>query len=198
MSKTDGGDTSATPEKPEEAKSRSLKEAIKAVKTRIADQQDVVVDLGESERARLELLAAELRPLFEEIDETDERFEFAIATGERPRLWIDMTSFVAMGHDTRSYRFIKDTRMGRIVRAETSDMSKMADFVGEYIAEKVVERERMIEGEWIDQRESEQEGEEKTIIPEKRRSGFFWFVIGLLSAFAIMVGAAFLMVPDAF
>ena len=198
MSKTDGEGTPSPPDSPPEATNRSLKEAIKAVKTRIADQQDVVVDLGESERARLELLAEELRPLFEEIDETDERFEIAISMGERPRLWIDMTSFVAMGHDTRSYRFIKDTRMGRIVRAETSDMNKMADFVGEYIAEKVVERERMIEGEWVEQRELEQPEVNAPVNEKRRKGGFFWFMLGLLSAIALIVGAAFLLVPDAF
>ena len=148
MSSTNG---TKTPQKTDNAKSkknRTLKTAVDAVRTRQADQRDVVVDLGEAEKARLDLLAFELLPLFEEIDDSDDRFELGVSRGDRPRMWIDMTTFVAMGHDKLSYRLLKDTRMGRIVMAETDDLQKMADFVSDYVAEKVVEREKMIEGEW--------------------------------------------------
>ena len=84
---------------------RSLKATVSAIKNRRADQEDVVVDMKAAESARLELLAAELQPIIDDIDETDERFDFALSKGSKPRLWIDMSSFVAMGHDKRSYRF---------------------------------------------------------------------------------------------
>lgn len=127
----------------------SLKEALYVVKNRQADRDDVVVDMLAAEEARLEILADELSPLMDEVDPNDERFEFALSQGDRPRLWIDITSFVFMGHDRRVYRFVKDTRMGRVVLAESGDMQSMAGSVAEYVAEKVLERERAIEGEWI-------------------------------------------------
>ncbi len=129
-------------------KVRSLKEALDYAKNREADRLDVVVDMKAAEQARLELLAKELQPVFDEIEDADQRFDFALSKGERPRLWVDMTSFVAMGHNKRSYRFLKDTRMGRIVLAETLDMEKAADIVSEYVADKVLERERAMDGEW--------------------------------------------------
>lgn len=127
----------------------SLKEALYVVKNRQADRDDVVVDMLAAEEARLEILADELSPLMDEVDPNDERFEFALSQGDRPRLWIDITSFVFMGQDRRVYRFVKDTRMGRVVLAESGDMQSMAGSVAEYVAEKVLERERAIEGEWI-------------------------------------------------
>ena len=66
---------------------RSLKEALYVVRNRQADRDDVVVDMKAAEESRLELLADELRPLVSEIDPADERFEFSLTRGERPRLW---------------------------------------------------------------------------------------------------------------
>ncbi len=148
MSSTNGTDNPATSETSNTDQIRNLKSAVDMVRNRQADQRDVVVDLGEAEKARLDLLAGELQPLFEDIDPDDDRFELAVSRGDRPRMWIDMTTFVAMGHDKLRYRLLKDTRMGRIVMAETDDKDKMADIVSQYVAERVLEREKMIEGEW--------------------------------------------------
>lgn len=183
------------------AKGRNLKDALAIVKNREADRDDVVVEMKAAERTRLELLAEELRPLVEDIDETDERFEFGLTSGERPRLWIDMTSFVAMGHDKRSYRFLKDTRLGRIVLAETSDMNKAADFVSEYIAEKVLERERMMEGEWISLKDGKapiRDLDTTGLQKPSRWRAVFWFLFGALCCVVALVAAAFVLAPDAF
>ena len=126
-----------------------LKDALYVVRDRQADRDDVVVELRESERSRLEHLAEGLQSLFSDVDENDDRFEFAISQGERPRLWIDVTSHICMAHDRRTYRFLKDTRMGRTVLADTSDVDAMAENVSLYVAEKVLERERALEGEWL-------------------------------------------------
>ncbi|MEL7230008.1 MAG: hypothetical protein AAGK38_08875 [Pseudomonadota bacterium] len=196
---------------------RDLKTAVNNARDRLADRADVVVDLKASETGRLELLANELQPVFDGVDETDERFEFALSKGERPRLWVDMTSFVSMGADKRGYRFIKDTRMGRIVLAETGDMDKAADIVSDYVAEKVLERERMIEGEWVSFRAKGEPSEAtdvantedtntdtaEPVVVEKivRKGGFlrslFWFAFGALAAVGAFIATALLLVPDA-
>lgn len=124
-----------------------LAEAIRDVKNAVADRDDVVIDIREAQRTRLELLADDLKPVFADVDEDDERFDFAISAGAQPRLWIDSVAHVTMGRDRRTYRFLRDTRLGRVVLSESSDIKKVADQVTRYIAERVIERRRMLEGE---------------------------------------------------
>jgi hypothetical protein len=128
---------------------RSLRDTIRKVRTAEAERSDVVVEMRDAERARLEILAEELRSVFNEVPPDDEQFIFTVAAGTPPRLWIDMTSFVVMGRDRRSYRFLKDTRLGRTVILETAKLEDMADTVTHYVAERIIERERAMEGDWL-------------------------------------------------
>jgi hypothetical protein len=125
---------------------RSLSHAVRDVKNALADREDIVVDMRDAHRMRLELLAAELAPVFEDVPADMDSFDFAVSSGLQPRLWIDAVSHVSMGRDRRTYRFLKDTRIGRVVLAESSDMKPVADQVTRYIAERIVERQRMMEG----------------------------------------------------
>jgi hypothetical protein len=92
-------------------------------------------------------LAEELEPVFAEVPADDDRFDLAISAGVQPRLWIDAVSHITLGRDRRTYRFLRDTRLGRVVLAESADMKKVADQVTRYIAERIVERNRVIEGD---------------------------------------------------
>lgn len=125
---------------------RRLSDAIRDVKNASADRDDVVVDLREAHRMRLDLLAAELAPVFAEVPDDIEMFDFAVSSGLQPRLWIDAVAHVAMGRDRRTYRFLKDTRVGRVVLAESTDIKPVADQVTRYVAERIVERQRLMEG----------------------------------------------------
>ena len=127
---------------------RSLETAVRNAKSRLADYDDVSGQSRHMELLRLQLLAEELHPMIQEIDENDRRFDFGITHGDKPRLWVDMTSFVSIGLDNTTYRFLKDTRMGRVVLAETKDELRVADIISDYVAERIVERERFMEGEW--------------------------------------------------
>ncbi len=130
-------------------KARSLRDTIRKVRTAETERSDVVVELRDAERARLELLADELRTVFEEVPPDDEQFIFSVSPGSPARLWIDMTSFVVMGRDRRTYRFLKDTRLGRTVLLETGRLDDMADTITHYVAERIIERERAMEGDWL-------------------------------------------------
>lgn len=123
-----------------------LSDAIRDVKNAAADRDDVVVELREASRMRLELLAAELAPIFAEGPADIDLFDFTISSGLQPRLWIDAVSHVVMGRDRRTYRFLKDTRLGRVVLAEAPTIKPVADQVARYVAERIVERERLMEG----------------------------------------------------
>lgn len=130
----------------QEDRSRKLSDAIRDVKNAFADRDDVVIDLREAHRMRLDLLAADLAPVFADVPADMDNFDFAVSSGLQPRLWIDAVSHVAMGRDRRTYRFLKDTRIGRVVLAESTDRKPVADSVTRYVAERIVERQRMMEG----------------------------------------------------
>lgn len=130
----------------EETTVRRLNDVVREVKNAMADRDDVVVELREASRTRLELMAQELEPLFAEIPADIDLFDFSISSGLKPRLWIDAISHVAMARDRRTYRFVKDTRAGRIVLAEDTAIKPVADVVARYVAERLVERERLMEG----------------------------------------------------
>lgn len=189
------------------AKVRSLRDAIRKVKFAEVERTDVVVELQESERARLELLAEELQDVFKDVPEDDDQFSFQIVPGNIPRLWIDITSHVAMGRDKRTYRFVKDTRLGRTVILETAELEDMADCITEYIAERVLERERAVEGDWLNKRLREPQkpdaaaeraaATEAAPVPHVRGlwAPFAAFAVGLIVGVVGLVGYAWFANP---
>jgi hypothetical protein len=142
-------------------KVRSLRDTIREVRTAETERADVVVELRDAERARLELLAEELRGVFAEVPADDDQFIFSVAAGTPPRLWIDMTAFVVMGRDRRTYRFLKDTRLGRTIIVESAELADVADTITHYVAERIIERERAIEGDWLIRRVMRDETERR-------------------------------------
>jgi hypothetical protein len=163
-----------------------LADAIREVKNAAADREDVVVELREAQKMRLELLAAELAPIFTDVP-ADAGFDFAISSGTQPRLWIDAVSHVTMGRDRRTYRFLRDTRLGRVVLAESNDIKPVADQVTRYIAERIVERQRMIDGDvepiLVSTKPAEPQIEASAEQPSRWRS----FLAGLM---LVLAGAA--------
>lgn len=142
---TDKSDTTAI------ANNRLI-DAVRRMKINDAERNDVVIDMKEADRARLELLAERLSDVFEAVPLDDDRFDFALSSGTQPRLWIDATAHVMMGRDRRMFRFVRDTRLGRVILGEGADVDKIADHVTDYIAERMLERERVLAGETISYR----------------------------------------------
>ena len=124
---------------------RPLSDAIRDIKNAMADRTDVVVNLRDAHHIRLELLANELEPVFTDVPKDIDNFDFAISSGLQPRLWIDAVSHVSLGRDRRTFSFVRDTRIGRVMLAESTDAKHIADQVTRYIAERIVEREQMME-----------------------------------------------------
>lgn len=128
----------------------ALATAIREVKNAAADRSDVVIEMREAERMRLDLLAVELFPVIADVPKDVDIFDFAISSGLQPRFWIDAVSHVSMGRDKRTFRFVRDTRLGRVVVAESADMKTVAKQVTRYVAERIVERQRLLEGDVIE------------------------------------------------
>jgi hypothetical protein len=183
---------------------RSLTDALRRARIADADRTDVAVELREAERARLDMLADELRGVFSELPPDDEQFVNAVVPGDPPRLWIDATSFVVIGRDRRIYRFLKDTRLGRTVILETASLDDMADAVTNYVAERVIERERALEGDWLVKRGTRGPVRERGRLNAPAgeafdRGGLGWviaaFLLGVLIGAAALLAYAWVRVP---
>jgi hypothetical protein len=128
----------------DEARPTGLRDALRKARIEAADRTGVVVDLRDAEVARLEILSEALDPLFAQIPDSVDLFDRGISQGETPRLWIDVVAHVLMGRDKRAYRFVQDTRFGRIVIAESHDVPAIVDAVTDYVARRMVGREHAL------------------------------------------------------
>jgi hypothetical protein len=123
-----------------------LKQAIRQARIEAAERTGVVVDLRDAELARLELLNEALDPVFADIPAGIEVFDRGITKGDSPRLWVDMIAHVSMGRDKRVYRFLQDTPFGRRVLAESANIDEAVQAITQYVARRLVERERALSG----------------------------------------------------
>jgi hypothetical protein len=122
----------------------ALKIAVREARIEAAERSAVVVDLRDAEVARLELLEEALAPVLREIPDTVDLFDPGISHGDVPRLWIDVIAHVVMGRDKRQYRFVQDTRYGRTVLAESYNVPEIVQAVTQYVARRLVERDRAL------------------------------------------------------
>ena len=158
-----------------------LRDALRQARIQAADRTGVVVDLRDAEVARLEILNDALHPLFAQVPEQIDLFDRGISQGETPRLWIDAVAHVLMGRDKRIYRFVQDTRFGRIVLAEAHDVAVIVEAVTNYVAHRMVERERAL---------AVMSATPKTQTMEKRRGRFWIFALGFVLGAAALFAFA--------
>jgi hypothetical protein len=191
-----------------EGKVRRLSDAVRRMRIAESERADAYADLHEGDRARLSLLAEELQGVFSELPADDAYFICEVAGSTPPRLWIDPTTHVVMARDRRSYRLLKDTRLGRLTLHESADLDATADAVTDYIAERVVERERSLESEALveklrtaalDRKEAPSGEPVSREQANDRGSAFVWALIIFLAGFAVgalgLVAYAWFMVP---
>ena len=126
----------------------SLKAALRRARVESAEQSHAIAEVRETEIARLEILAEAIQPILAQVPEEIDIFDPGIAYGERPRLFIDMIGFVEMAHDKRVYRFQQDTRHGRALIAESERVERMVEAIANYVARRLVERERALASDW--------------------------------------------------
>jgi hypothetical protein len=158
-----------------------LRDALRQARIEAADRIGVVVELRDAEVARLEILNEALDPLFAQVPERVDLFDRGVSQGETPRLWIDVVAHILMGRDKRIYRFVQDTRFGRIVLAESHDVPVIVDAVTDYVARRMIEREHTMVATPI---------VEPVVAVKPRRSGFWTFVLGFLLGAAALFGLA--------
>jgi hypothetical protein len=166
------------------AKPVRLRDALRQARIEAADRTGVVVDLRDAEVARLEILNEALDPLFSQIPDRVDIFDRGISQGDSPRLWIDIVAHVVMGRDKRLYRFVQDTRFGRVLLAESHDVAKLVEAITDYVARRMVEREHALVATPAPVPPA----------PKPRRGGFwtfaFGFIVGVVALFGFALIAA--------
>jgi len=158
-----------------------LRDALRKARIEAADRTGVVVDLRDAEVARLEILNEALDPLFAQVPDSVDLFDRGISQGETPRLWIDVVAHVLMGRDKRIYRFVQDTRYGRIVLAESHDVPVIVDAVTDYVARRMIEREHALVATPAPEPEA---------TPKRRRRGWGMFILGFILGVVALFGFA--------
>ncbi|WP_319798001.1 hypothetical protein [Nitrobacter sp.] len=177
----------------ESAKPVRLRDALRQARIEAADRTGVVVDLRDAEVARLEILNEALDPLFAQIPDQVDLFDRGISQGDTPRLWIDLVAHVLMGRDKRMYRFVQDTRHGRAVLAESHDVTVVVNAVTDYVARRMIERERAMATSLPEQGRSQEKGTEGG--QKKPRRDRLWafafgFIAGVVGLFGLALVAA--------
>lgn len=124
--------------------SPSLTSAVRRARLESAERGEVLAELRGAETARLEMLNEALQPVLAQVPEGIDLFDTGIVPGEHPRLFVDMIGFVEMGRDRRQYRFLQDTRHGRVLIIESERIEVMLEAITAYIARRLVEREKAL------------------------------------------------------
>ncbi|MBL8587384.1 MAG: hypothetical protein JNK46_02545, partial [Methylobacteriaceae bacterium] len=119
----------------------NLAEAMRRARLESAEQGQVAADLRNGEIARLDMLREALRPVLAQVPDEVDLFDVGVTAGQRPRLFIDMIGFVEMARDRRTYRFLQDTRHGRLTIAESERIDVMTQAAADYVARRLIERE---------------------------------------------------------
>ena len=158
-----------------------LKQAIHQARVEAAERTGVIVDLRDAEVARLEILNEALDPLFAQVPDSIDLFDRGISEGETPRLWIDVVTHILMGRDKRIYRFVQDTRYGRIVLAESHDVPVIVEAVTDYVARRMIEREHALVATPAPEPEAK---------PKPRRRGWGMFLLGFVLGVIALFGFA--------
>jgi hypothetical protein len=120
-----------------------LRAALRAARIDDAERSRAIADLRGAEIARLDLLREAIEPVLAAVPDV-EMFDAGLIPVPRPRLFIDMIAFVEMAHDRRRYRFVQETRQGRVVLAESEQVETIREAITRYVARRLVEREKAL------------------------------------------------------
>lgn len=175
-----------------------LAEALVQAKMKAVEHDDSVAELRELGRIRLEMLKQELEEVFAAVPNDDPYWDFAMSYGVEVRLWLDATAHIVMARDRRTYRLVRDTRAGRVVLCETPDLPIIEQAVTHYIADRIVERQKLIESDTLPlqfhkalQSHTEEQQANETATVNIERNIFWrnimWFAVGAVVAGLLLI-----------
>ena len=151
----------------------SLRAAIRTARVEGAERSQAVAEVRGAELARLEMLHDDIQPVLAQIPAGIDLFDCGLVPGQHPRLFIDMIAFVEMARDKRHYRFVQDTRHGRITLAESDKLAVMTEAITAYIARRLVDREKALAGSKApEETQGEPLAPARMTVPAPRRVGW--------------------------
>lgn len=100
------------------------------------------MDLRDSKVLRLQILKDELLPSVQSTPDAQALFDLTLLPGDPPKLWVDLTSYVVMEPDHRTYRVLQDRQDDRSILFEGADREQAAEAIRRHMAHRLVARER--------------------------------------------------------
>ncbi len=122
----------------------ALAEAMARARSTMGAEERSRADNKLSSSARLEALKHQLAPLYAAIPRDVALFDLGMVSNDKPKLFVDIIAFIEMTADSMAFRFVQETRSGRTVLLETDDEANLREAVTDYIARRLIERERAL------------------------------------------------------
>jgi len=123
----------------------SFEESLRRARLAQSAHFDALADIKDAQTLRLQVLRDDLALLVEGNARLRDFVDLALTPGDPPRLWIDLVTYVVMTPDPRTYSLIQDRSSGPESLFSSRERPEMAKHVGEHIAHRLVERERMLQ-----------------------------------------------------
>ncbi|MFV0279322.1 MAG: hypothetical protein ACK5JM_01010 [Rhodoblastus sp.] len=122
----------------------SLKAALRRARLENAERGEAQDEVRGADVARLDLLREQLEPIFAQLPRDCDLFDLGLLQGDRPRLFVDMIAFVELTPDRRGFRFLQDTRNGRVLIEQSDASDAITQAVVDYLARRLIEREKAL------------------------------------------------------
>lgn len=119
-----------------------LAEALREARLAEAAHLEAALDLRDSKTLRLQILRDALLPAVQSTPEARDLFDLALLPGDPPRLWLDLTAYVVMEPDHRTYRVLQDRQDSRDILFEGAGAEQAAAAIRRHMAHRLVARER--------------------------------------------------------
>lgn len=119
-----------------------LDKAISHARLAQAEHLDALLEVRDAQRLRLVALRDDLAQIVNGHPEAGGCFELSIGLGEKPRLWLDMASYVLMEPDPRTYRLVQESRNARETICETDNRDEIIQAIVNHMAHRLVARSR--------------------------------------------------------
>ena len=148
---------------------------------------DALKDRLDATTLRLEVLRLELDRLIEGREEAEKFIDLKLFAGDRPRLWIDLVTYVVMEPTPRHYRLLRDRSDSSEVLFETDNRAEMVDAITSYIASRIIVREHQLPTDGIINLNRQEHKYSSIALVLAWISGFLLGVIGLF-AFGVWFG----------
>ncbi len=127
-----------------QAAQEALDASLRAARATQSAHDQARTAIRDASTLRLTMLHDELKPRIAARRETSDFIDLALIAGDEPRLWIDLTSYIVMAPDPRTYRLVQDTRDGPQTLLETADRAEMLQKATEFVAHRTIIRQQQL------------------------------------------------------